>query len=67
MAWKHINTAPRHKPICVWTGSDQYIAQLVKHPITGDEAWLISEGPDGTQHLCHPTHWRGLPPAPDDE
>lgn len=65
--WKHINCAPHDKRLIVWTGDERYCATWVQHPITGDESWLVSEAPDGTQHLCQPTHWRGLPPAPDDE
>jgi len=62
--WHHINMAPRNKRVIVWTGQEKYIAHWVQHPATGDEAWCISQGPDGTQHLCHPTLWRGAPCDP---
>ena len=62
--WKHINSAPKDKRIIVWTGFVAHVAHWVQNPFTGDEAYLVSEAEDGTHHLCHPTHWRGLPFPP---
>lgn len=38
-----------------------FAAHWVKHPETGDEAWLISAAADGSQHLCKAKAWRLIP------
>ncbi len=62
--WKHINTAPKDRRILVWTGGEIYAAHWVQCPTTGREAYLVSQDIEGTQHLCHPSHWRGCPQPP---
>ena len=64
--WKHIASAPKDKRIIVWTGQERYCAHWVKNPFTGDEAWCVSEDPDGMQHIVYPSHWRGCPNPPSD-
>ena len=41
--WKHIASAPKDKRIIVWTGQERYCANWVQNPLTGDEAWCVSE------------------------
>lgn len=58
--------APRDLRILVLSdpSGEVYVAHWVQHPSTGDEAWLISESTDGSQHLCKPRAWRHIPGVP---
>jgi hypothetical protein len=59
--WRSMETAPRDRRILVKSQSGElYVAHWVQHPGTGDEAYCISEGPDGMQHLIHPIEWREI-------
>ena len=56
-----MNTAPRDRRILVKSPAGElYVAHWVQHPGTGDEAYCISEGPDGMQHLIYPVEWREI-------
>ena len=57
--WAGMETAPRDRRILVKSPSgEMYVAHWVQEPFTGDEAYCISEAPDGTQHLIYPVEWR---------
>lgn len=59
--WCPMNTAPRDRRILVKSPAGElYVAHWVQHPSTGDEAYCISEGPDGVQHLIYPVEWREI-------
>lgn len=59
--WHDMETAPRDRRILVKSPSGKiYVAHWVQHPETSDEAYCISEGPDGMQHLVYPVMWREL-------
>ena len=56
--WNNMDTAPRDRRILVKSQAGElYIAHWVQNPDTGDEAYCVSEGPDGMQHLLHPVQW----------
>ena len=59
--WHDINCAPRNQRILVKSESGEiYAAHWVQNPMTGDEAWCVSEAEDGTQHLVRPVEWREI-------
>lgn len=59
--WHAIDSAPVNRRILVRVESGEvYAAHWVACLSTGDIAWLVSEAPDGTQHLIHPTEWREI-------
>ena len=60
-AWHAIDTAPKDRRLLLKAESGEiYAGHWVACPMTGDEAFLISEGPDGTQHLVRPIEWREI-------
>lgn len=64
VAWCYDMTkAPHDRRILIKSNpsGEVFAAHWVKHPETDDEAWLISEAPDGSQHLCKAKAWRRLP------
>lgn len=64
-AWHAIDYAPKGRRLLVRTESGEiYAAHWVACPITGDEAWLVSEAPDGTQHLVRAIEWREIGGTP---
>lgn len=61
MEWHAIDYAPKERRLLVRTESGEiYAAHFVACPFTGDEAWLVSEAQDGTQHLVKPIEWREI-------
>ncbi|MCA0404895.1 MAG: hypothetical protein LCH39_01920 [Proteobacteria bacterium] len=60
-------SAPHNTRILVLSdpGGEVYAAHWVQHPGTGDEAWLISESSDGSQHLCKAKAWASIPAMPE--
>ncbi len=59
--WASMGSAPKDRRILVKSPSGEiYLAHWVQDPFTGDEAYCISEAPDGTQHLIHPVAWREI-------
>lgn len=59
--WSGMDTAPRDRRILVKSPSGEiYVAHWVQEPFSGDEAYCISEAPDGTQHLLYPVEWREI-------
>lgn len=68
MKWKLIGNAPHDKRILVWTGQEIYAAHWVKHPVTGDEAFMVGECINNSyQLLTKPTHWMLLPEPPTED
>ena len=62
-AWHAIDYAPKDRRILVKSESGEvYAAHWVQDPMTGDEAFCVSEAPDGTQHLVRPVEWREIDP-----
>ena len=60
-AWNAIDYAPHDRRLLVKSESGEiYVAHWVQNPFTGDEAWLVSEAPDGTQHLIKAVEWREI-------
>lgn len=59
--WNGMETAPKDRRILVKSPAGElYTAHWVQNPWDGDEAYCISEAPDGTQHLVRPVQWREL-------
>ena len=59
--WRSMDDAPKDKRILVKSPSGEvYVAHWVQNPASGDEAFCISEAPDGTQHLLYPIEWQEL-------
>lgn len=59
--WHAIDYAPKDRRLLVRVESGEiYAAHWVTCPFTGDEAWLVSEAQDGTQHLVKPIEWREI-------
>ncbi len=61
LEWNDIGDAPKDRRLLVRTDSGEiYAAHWVQNPMTGDEAWCVSEAEDGTQHLVRPVEWREI-------
>jgi hypothetical protein len=62
--WKLIKSAPRNERILLWTGQNQYVGQWVQDFVTNDEAFSVSDLPDGARLVVKATHWDwlGRPP-----
>lgn len=59
--WTAVDYAPHDRRILVKTESGEiYAAHWVQSPLTGNEAFCVSEAPDGTQHLVRPVEWREI-------
>jgi hypothetical protein len=59
--WTAIDYAPHDRRILVKAESGEiYAAHWVQCPMTGDEAFCVSEAADGTQHLVRPVEWREI-------
>ncbi len=58
-----MSKAPRNERILIKSdpNSEVFAAHWVKNIETDDEAWLISEAADGSQHLCKAKAWRLIP------
>jgi hypothetical protein len=58
-----MSKAPRDKRLLIKSAvaGEVYAAHWVKSIETDDEAWLISEAADGSQHLCKARAWRFIP------
>lgn len=58
-----MSNAPRDARILIKSdpNGEVYAAHWVKNVETDDEAWLVSEAADGSQHLCKAKAWRLIP------
>lgn len=64
IAWcTDMSKAPRNARILIKSdpSGEVYAAHWVKNVETDDEAWLVSETADGSQHLCKAKAWRLIP------
>jgi hypothetical protein len=58
---------PKGERVLLWTGSNQYIGQWVQNPLTGDDAFSISDLENGERLIVKATHWDWLGRPPETE
>lgn len=64
LGWRSdMSKAPRNARLLIKSdpSGEVFAAHWVKNIETDDEAWLISEAADGSQHVCKAKAWRLIP------
>lgn len=65
MTWQAIETAPKNKPIIVWTGENKYIALWAENQKIGKTAWIVADLGDGDRLIVQASHWHEAPENPE--